>query len=300
MTDDPILQILHPATHDLGGFKVHRTLPHRERTCVGPFIFFDQMGPAKLAAGGGIDVRPHPHINLATVTYLFAGAIDHRDSLGTFATIEPGAVNLMTAGRGIAHSERSPAALRADGPELSGIQTWIALPKAKEEIEPAFEHVAKARLPVVEGGGATARVVMGELWGAASPVTCHSETVYADIHLDPGGAMPVDAGADERAVYVAEGEASLDGLTLERSVLYVLAPGVAATLRSRDGAHVMLCGGAPLDGPRHVWWNFVSSSRERIQQAKEDWRAGRFTLPPDDREEYIPLPTAEPKTVSYP
>jgi redox-sensitive bicupin YhaK (pirin superfamily) len=300
MTDAIILQTLHPATHDLGGFKVHRTLPHRERTCVGPFIFFDQMGPAKLEAGGGIDVRPHPHINLATVTYLFAGAIDHRDSLGTFATIKPGAVNLMTAGRGIAHSERSPAALRADGPELSGIQTWIALPKAKEEIEPAFEHVAKDRLPVVEGGGATARVVMGSLWGAASPVTCHSETIYADIHLEPGGAMPVDAGADERAVYVAEGEASLDGLRLERSVLYVLAPGVAATLRSPAGAHVMLCGGAPLDGPRHVWWNFVSSSRDRIRQAKEDWRAGRFVLPPDDRDEYIPLPVAEPKTVSYP
>jgi redox-sensitive bicupin YhaK (pirin superfamily) len=300
MPDDLILQTLHPATHDLGGFKVHRTLPHRERTTVGPFIFFDQMGPAKLEAGGGIDVRPHPHINLATVTYLFTGAIDHRDSLGTFATIEPGAVNLMTAGRGIAHSERSPAALRAGGPELSGIQTWIALPKAKEEMDPAFEHVAKDRLPVVEGGGASARVVMGTLWGASSPVTCHSETIYADIHLDAGGAMPIDAGADERAVYVAEGEASLDGLKLERSVLYVLAPGAAATLRSDGGAHVMLCGGAPLDGPRHVWWNFVSSSRDRINQAKEDWRAGKFILPPDDKDEFIPLPVVQPKTVSYP
>jgi len=235
MPDDLILQTLRPATHDLGGFKVHRTLPHRERTTIGPFIFFDQMGPAQLPAGGGIDVRPHPHINLATVTYLFAGAIDHRDSLGTFATIEPGAVNLMTAGRGIAHSERSPAALRPAGPELSGIQTWLALPRAKEEIDPAFEHVPKERLPVVDGSGATARVVMGTLWGAASPVTCHSETIYADISLAPGGAMPVDAGADERAVYVAEGEARLDGLTLERSVLYLLAPGVAATLRSEGG-----------------------------------------------------------------
>ena len=300
MPDDLILQTLHPATHDLGGFKVHRTLPHRERTTIGPFIFFDQMGPAHFPAGGGIDVRPHPHINLATVTYLFAGAIDHRDSLGTFATIEPGAVNLMTAGRGIAHSERSPAALRPDGPELSGIQTWLALPKAKEEIDPAFEHVSKDRLPVVDGSGAIARVVMGTLWGASSPVTCHSETIYADISLAAGGVMPIDPGADERAVYVAEGEASLDGLTLERSVLYLLAPGVAATLRSQGGAHVMLCGGAPLDGPRHVWWNFVSSSRDRIQQAKEDWRSGRFALPPDDRDEFIPLPTVPPKTVSYP
>jgi redox-sensitive bicupin YhaK (pirin superfamily) len=301
MTDDAlILQTLHPTTHDLGGFKVHRTLPHRERTMVGPFIFFDQMGPATLAAGTGIDVRPHPHVNLATVTYLFAGAIDHRDSLGTFATIEPGAVNLMTAGRGIAHSERSPQALRPGGPELSGIQTWLALPSAKEEIDPAFEHVAKDRLPLVEGSGASARVVMGNLWGASSPVTCHSETIYADVRLQAGGAMPIDPDADERSLYVAEGEASLDGLTLERSVLYVLRPGTSATLRSGSGAHVMLAGGAPLDGPRHVWWNFVSSRRERIQQAKDDWRSGRFVLPPDDKAEFIPLPEQRPLTVSYP
>jgi redox-sensitive bicupin YhaK (pirin superfamily) len=300
MSEELILQTLHPATHDLGGFKVHRTLPHKARTTVGPFIFFDQMGPAHLPPGGGIDVRPHPHINLATVTYLFAGAIDHRDSLGTFRTIEPGAVNLMTAGRGISHSERSPAQLRPSGPELSGIQTWLALPSAKEEMEPAFEHVAKDALPVVEGGGARARVVMGHLWGAVSPVTCHSETIYADIALEAGGSMPIDAAAEERAIYLAEGEASLDSLPLERSVLYVLAPGIAASLRSARGAHVMLCGGAPLDGPRHVWWNFVSSRRDRIQQAKEDWREGRFALPPEDHEEFIPLPVVQPKTVSYP
>ena len=299
MTDDPFLLTLNPTTHDLGGFKVHRTLPHRERTTVGPFIFFDQMGPAHLAAGTGIDVRPHPHINLATVTYLFAGAIDHRDSLGTFATIEPGAVNLMTAGKGITHSERSPAAVRAAGPELSGIQTWIALPSAKEEMDPAFEHVPKAALPVVEGGGASARIVMGTLWGATSPVTCHSPTIYADIALEAGGAMPIDPEADERAIYLAEGEAWLDGVQLELSTLYVLRPGIAATLRSASGGHVMLCGGAPLDGPRHVFWNFVSSRRDRINQAKEDWKAGRFILPPDDHDEFIPLPEV-PKTVSYP
>jgi redox-sensitive bicupin YhaK (pirin superfamily) len=299
MTDDLILQTLLPTTHDLGGFKVHRTLPHRERTTVGPFIFFDQMGPAHLPQGTGIDVRPHPHINLATVTYLFAGAIDHRDSLGTFATIEPGAVNLMTAGRGISHSERSPAGLRPAGPELSGIQTWIALPQAKEEIDPAFEHTPRAALPVVEGGGASARVVMGTLWGATSPVTCHSATIYADIALQPGGAMPIDPEADERALYLAEGEARLDDLTLQPSCLYVLRPGVRATLRSAGGAHVMLSGGAPLDGRRHVWWNFVSSRRDRIRQAREDWKAGRFALPPDDRDEWIPIPEV-PKTVSYP
>jgi redox-sensitive bicupin YhaK (pirin superfamily) len=298
--DDPFLLTLHPTTHDLGGFKVHRTLPHRERTTIGPFIFFDQMGPATLPPGQGIDVRPHPHINLATVTYLFAGAIDHRDSLGTFARIEPGAVNLMTAGRGIAHSERSPAHLRPDGPELSGIQTWLALPAGKEETDPAFEHVGKDDLPVVEAPGVHARVVMGSLWGAVSPVTCHSPTIYADISLEAGGAIPIDAEADERALYLAAGEAELDGLPLEPSVLYLLRPGARATLRSQRGAHVMLCGGAPLDGPRHVWWNFVSSRRERIRQAKEDWRAGRFILPPDDGDEFIPLPEARPLTVSYP
>lgn len=299
MTDDLFLQTLLPSTHDLGGFKVHRTLPHRQRTTVGPFIFFDQMGPAHLAPGTGVDVRPHPHINLATVTYLFAGAMDHRDSIGTFQTIEPGAVNLMTAGKGITHSERSPLSVRAGGPELSGIQTWLALPTAKEEMDPAFEHVPKAALPVVEGGGALARVVMGSLWGATSPVTCHSHTIYADIHLSEGGAMPVDPEADERAIYLAEGEAWLDGVELEAGTLYVLRPGIAATLRSAGGGHVMLAGGTPLDGPRHVFWNFVSSSRDRINQAKDDWKAGRFTLPPDDHDEFIPLPEV-PKTVSYP
>jgi len=299
MTEDPFLQTLLPTTHDLGGFKVHRTLPHRERTTIGPFIFFDQMGPARLEPGHGIDVRPHPHINLATVTYLFAGAIDHRDSLGTFATIEPGAVNLMTAGSGIVHSERSPAAVRPEGPELSGIQTWLALPSAREETAPAFEHVPRSDLPVVEGVLAKARVVMGSLWGETAPVTCHSHTIYADIHLHAGGAMPIDAEADERGLYVAEGEAALDGVPLERSTLYVLRPGISATLRSAGGGRVMLCGGAPLDGPRHVFWNFVSSRRDRIQQAKEDWRAGRFALPPDDHDEFIPLPEV-PLTVSYP
>jgi hypothetical protein len=299
MTNDLFLLTLRPVTHDLGGFKVHRTLPHRERTTVGPFIFFDQMGPATLPAGEGIDVRPHPHINLATVTYLFAGAIDHRDSLGTYQTIEPGAVNLMTAGRGITHSERSPASERGAGPRLSGIQTWLALPRAKEEIEPAFEHVPQSALPVVDGAGARARVIMGTLWGAASPVTQHSATIYADIMLEPGGSIAIDREADERAIYVAEGSAMLDGLTLEPATLYVLRPGVAATLRSGTGAHVMLCGGEPLDGPRLVFWNFVSSRRDRINQAKDDWRAGRFPLPPDDAAEFIPLPDV-PKTVSYP
>jgi redox-sensitive bicupin YhaK (pirin superfamily) len=299
MLDDFILQTITPTTHDLGGFKVHRTLPSRPRTMVGPFLFFDQMGPAHLDVGTGIDVRPHPHINLATVTYLFEGAIDHRDSIGTFATIEPGAVNLMTAGHGIVHSERSPSAERAQGPALSGIQTWIALPEADEEMDPAFEHVEKAALPTVETTGARARVIMGSLWGVSAPTTTYAETIYADIVLDAGGSVPIDAGADERAVYVALGEASLDGMRLEPMTLYVLKPGIATSLTSKSGGRVMLCGGEAFATPRHVWWNFVSSSRDRINQAKDDWNAGRFAKVPGDEKEFIPIP-AVPKTVSYP
>lgn len=300
MTEDELMiQTIAPVTHDLGGFKVHRTLPSRPRTMVGPFIFFDQMGPAHLDVGTGIDVRPHPHINLATVTYLFAGAIDHRDSLGTFATIEPGAVNLMTAGHGIVHSERSPSAEREKGPELSGIQTWLALPERDEEIDPAFEHVPAAQLPIVEASGVTARVIMGELWGAAAPTTTYAGTIYADIVMAPGSSTPIDADADERALYVALGEASLDGMTLEPMTLYVLRPGVAATLRSASGARVMLCGGEAFATPRHVWWNFVSSRRERIDEAKAQWKAQAFPKVPGDDQEFIPIPEV-PKTISYP
>ncbi|NML08309.1 pirin family protein [Sphingomonas sp. G-3-2-10] len=299
MTDDLFIQTIEPTTHDLGGFKVHRTLPSRPRTMVGPFVFFDQMGPAHLEPGNGIDVRPHPHINLATVTYLYAGAMDHRDSLGTFATIEPGAVNLMTAGRGIVHSERSPQAVRETGFDLSGIQTWLALPERYEEIAPAFEHVPAARLPIVESGGATARVIMGSLWGESAPTTVYAGTIYADILLEPGASIPIDAGADERALYVAIGEASVDGMKLEPTTLYVLRPGIAATLRSESGGRVVLCGGEDFRTPRHVWWNFVSSSRERINQAKHDWKAGNFPTVPGDDKEFIPIPEV-PLTVSYP
>lgn len=300
MTNDDLFDcVLTPVTHDLGGFKVHRTLPAKARTMVGPFLFFDQMGPAILDAGTGIDVRPHPHINLATVTYLFGGAIDHRDSLGTRARIEPGAVNLMTAGHGIVHSERSPSDERAKGPELSGIQTWIALPEAVEEMDPAFEHVTRADLPVIDGGGARARIIMGSLWGARAPTTVYADTIYADIALEAGGSIPIDAAADERALYLAHGQASVDGVPLDPTHLYVLRPGIAATLTSDAGARVMLCGGEAFAKPRHVWWNFVSSSRERINQAKHDWKAGRFPTVPGDDDEFIPLPEV-PKTVSYP
>jgi redox-sensitive bicupin YhaK (pirin superfamily) len=287
-----------PSTHDLGGFKVRRTLPSRPRTMVGPFIFVDQFGPAQLDPGQGMDVRPHPHINLSTVTYLFGGAIDHRDSLGTFATIEPGAVNLMTAGRGIVHSERSPASERQGGALMSGMQTWLALPDGREEIDPAFEHVAAAELPVIEGDGVHARVIMGALWDRTAPTTTHAHTIYADIQLGAGASVPVDASADERAVVVALGDASLDGEPLELYTLYLLRPGVPMTLRSASGARVMLLGGEAFRTPRHVWWNFVSSSRDRINEAKRDWKNGRFPAVPDESE-FIPLPEV-PLTVSYP
>lgn len=299
MFDDFLLRTLQPSSHDLGGFKVHRTLPNKERTMVGPFIFFDQMGPAQLLPGSGIDVRPHPHINLSTVTYLFDGAIGHRDSLGSDLVIEPGAVNLMTAGHGIVHSERSPSEARPQGPVLSGIQTWLALPEAQEEIDPAFEHVPAEALPVIEGQGATARVIMGELWGQSAPTTTYAGTIYADIALEPGGSVPVDASAEERAVYCALGEASLEGMPLEPQRLYILKPGIATTLRSERGGRVMLCGGDAFTTPRHVWWNFVSSRRERIEEAKRAWKAREFPIVPGDDLERIEIPEI-PKTVSYP
>ncbi|MGV1684133.1 pirin family protein [Sphingopyxis sp. NJF-3] len=291
--------VITPSTHDIGAFDVRRTLPNKDRTMVGPFIFVDQFGPAHFDIGKGMDVRPHPHINLATVTYLFEGAIDHRDTLGTYATIRPGACNLMTAGRGIAHSERTPAAERSAGSAISGMQTWLALPDGKEEIAPAFEHVAKEDLPLVEDAGVSARVIMGSLWGATSPITQHSATIYADILMNAGASVPIEAEADERAVLVALGDASLDGEALDRYSLYILKPGQAMTLRATTDARVMLLGGEAFTTPRHVWWNFVSSSRERINQAKHDWKEGAFGLIPGDSDEYIPLPEV-PKTVSYP
>ena len=293
------METITPTTHDLGDFKVRRTLPSRSRRMVGPFIFVDQFGPARLPAGKGMDVRPHPHINLATVTYLFEGAIEHRDSIGSHAVIEPGAVNLMTAGKGIVHSERSPSALRADGPSLYGMQTWLALPDGKEEIEPAFEHVDGTALPLVEDQGVSARVLMGTLWGKTAGITQHSETIYADILLGGGSSMPIDAMTDERGVLVTEGDVSLDGDRLEPFTLYVLKPGEAMTLSAEIPSRVILLGGEAFATPRHVFWNFVSSSRERINQAKEDWKAGRFPLVPGDDKEYIPLPEV-PLTVTYP
>jgi redox-sensitive bicupin YhaK (pirin superfamily) len=297
--EDSVLQTIAPVTHDLGDFKVNRTLPSKQRTMVGPFIFVDEFGPARLPAGRGMDVRPHPHINLATVTYLFEGAIEHRDSIGSHQVIEPGAINLMTAGRGIVHSERSPQALRPDGPSLYGMQTWLALPDGQEEIDPAFDHVPQGALPLIEDGAARARVLMGTLWGATASTPQHSHTIYADIELGAGGSLPIEPNADERAVMLVGGEAGLDGEPLQPFSLYVLRTGHQARLSSGASARIMLMGGEAFATPRHVFWNFVSSSRDRINQAKDDWKALRFPLIPGDEQEYIPLPEV-PKTVSYP
>jgi len=294
-----VLQTIMPVTHDLGAFKVNRSLPSKQRTMVGPFIFVDEFGPARLPAGQGMDVRPHPHINLATVTYLFDGAIEHRDSIGSHQVIEPGAINLMTAGRGIVHSERSPQELRPEGPSLYGMQTWLALPDGQEEAEPAFDHVPSSGLPLIEDGNAKARVLMGTLWGATAATPQHSPTIYADIELGAGGAMPVEAEAEERAVMLVGGAAELDSEGLDPYSLYVLRPGHDARLSSSSGARLMLMGGQAFGTPRYVFWNFVSSSRDRINQAKDDWKALRFPLIPGDDQEFIPLPEV-PTTVSYP
>ena len=292
-----IEQVITPVAHDLGQFEVRRAIPSKARTMVGPFIFVDQFGPAELNLGAGMDVRPHPHINLATVTWLFEGAIDHRDSIGSFATIRPGQVNLMTAGRGIVHSERSPQAERDAGPRLYGMQTWLALPDGREEIDPAFEAVTD--LPVVEDQCARATVIMGDLWGRRAPTTTYADTIYADIELAPTGALPLEISADERAVMLVSGEASVDGQPLGLYQLTVLEPGRNMTLSSARGGRVMLLGGEAFTTRRHVWWNFVSSSKDRIMEARDDWNQRRFPTVPGDEEEFIPIP-GQPKTVSYP
>ncbi|MFM7028435.1 MAG: pirin family protein [Chakrabartia sp.] len=285
----PVEGTLLPVTHDLGAFQVRRVLPARGLTMVGPFCFVDQFGPGTLDIGLGMDVRPHPHIGLSTVTYLFEGAIDHRDSLGSFATITPGAVNLMTAGKRIVHSERSPQAERDKGAPMFGMQTWLALPDGKEEIDPAFEQVAADQLPIIDAKGVKARVIMGSLWGATAPTTCHAPTIYADIMLEAGGSVPIDAEADERALMLVGGSAEISGEAMEAYALYVLRPGMAGTLTSKAGGRVMLMGGADFPTARRVWWNFVSSKQSRIDQAVMDWTEGRFPMVENDPE-FIPLP----------
>ena len=296
----PVEMVIVPRTGDLGGgFQVRRALPSMRRRMVGPFIFLDQMGPIVLAPGKGLDVRPHPHIGLATVTYLFEGEILHRDSLGTVQPIQAGAVNWMTAGRGISHSERTPKELRTTGGRLSGIQIWVALSRREEEIEPAFAHTPAAALPVMEDGGARVRLIAGALYGKRSPVATRSELFYADAALQPGARLEMPASHEERAVFVAAGKLAIEGESFPEGQLVVLRPGQPAVLEAPEPARLMLLGGASMDGPRHIWWNLVSSSREQIEQAKSDWAAGRFPMVPGETDR-IPLPGQKTTVPDYP
>jgi redox-sensitive bicupin YhaK (pirin superfamily) len=279
-----------PRVRDLGdGFTVRRALPHGRRQMVGPFIFFDQMGPVQLMAGQGMDVRPHPHIGLATVTYLFDGRIMHRDSEGNALEITPGAMNLMTAGRGIAHSERTPASARQGIEGMYGIQSWIALPQVHEETDPSFQHFDAASLPAIEDRGVWARVIAGSAFGKTSPVGMLSDWLYAEVVLEAGASAPLDPDTEERAIYVVEGEVEIAGDVFEGPRLLIFRPGDRITVKATRRARLMFLGGAALEGPRYIWWNFVSSRRERIEQAKDDWKTGRFAPVPGETE-FIPLP----------
>ena len=281
--------VIVPRARDLGGFEVRRALPHAKRRLVGPFIFFDQMGPVRFAPGQGIDVRPHPHIGLATVTYLFDGRIMHRDSEGNALEITPGAMNLMTAGRGIAHSERTPMSARETGEAMFGIQSWIALPEAHEEAAPGFQHFPAASLPTVEDGGIKARVIAGSAFGATSPVGMLSDWFYVEVTAEAGALVPLDPDYEERAVYVVEGAVDIAGERFDGPALLIFRPGDRIAVRALAPCRMMFLGGTALEGPRHIWWNFVSSRKERIEQAKEDWKQGRFNPVPNESE-FIPLP----------
>ncbi len=304
---DAIEHVIVPRARDIGAFQVRRALPSAHKQMVGPFIFFDQMGPAEFLLGHGVDVRPHPHIGLATVTYLFEGEIWHRDSLGTSAPIRPGEVNLMSAGRGIVHSERetSEANLVTGGnglfqvkgepasqamKRLFGIQAWAALPKSHEEQAPAFAHHDADELPRIIGEGKRVRLVLGSAYGAASPVAFPHAALFAEAVLAPGAVLPLDPDHDERAVYVASGEIDIAGDKFGEGRLLIFKPGDRISILALAQSRLMLVGGEPMDGPRHIWWNFVSSSKERIEQAREDWRAGRFALVPGDEKEFMTLP----------
>ena len=293
---DLIDTLIIPRARDLGGFAVRRALPAPKRQMVGPFIFFDQMGPAEFLTGQGIDVRPHPHIGLSTVTYLYQGKLHHRDSLGTDQWIEPGAVNWMAAGHGITHSERTDGAARQGPMSLFGIQTWVALPDEAEDDPAAFQHAAKADLPLLQAEGKSLRLILGEAYGEHAPVETQSRLFYADAQLDPGAAIPLPDDHEDRGIYVVGGDVVVGNDRLETGQMAVFRPGDAITVMAGDrGARLMLLGGDTLNGPRYIWWNFVASSRDRIDAAKEAWRAGdwahgRFQLPPGDDAEFIPLP----------
>ena len=291
---DQIETLIVPRVHDLGGLKVQRALPCAKRKMVGPFVFFDQFGPAEFLTGSGVDVRPHPHIGLSTVTYLYQGQMCHQDSLGTSMSIEPGEVNWMTAGKGITHSERTQANIRAHNHSLFGIQTWVALPEDQEEIEPSFEHQKKQALPVIEDKGKCVNLILGTLYGERSPVKVHSEMFYADVHLKAGYKIPLSPEHEDRGLYITQGEIEVAGEVFSSGQMMTFRTGDEITISALKETRMMMLGGESL-GKRHIWWNFVASSKEKIEHAKQawregDWQNGRFSLPPDDQEEFIPLP----------
>lgn len=294
--NDPVETTIIPRARDLGGFEVRRALPSPKRQMVGPFIFFDQMGPAEFITGQGIDVRPHPHIGLATVTYLYKGEFQHRDSLGTNQMIYPGEVNWMIAGNGVTHSERTSDATRQNPSSLFGIQTWVALPEAHEEVDAGFEHHGQDALPFIEAEGKEVRLIIGRAWGEQAPTKTFSDMFYADAVLQPRALLPMPDDHEDRGIYVVSGSIRIAGDIFEAGQMMVLRPGDAITVEAGEqGARLMLLGGETLSGPRYIWWNFVASSQEKIDAAKEawrqeDWQTGRFHLPPDDTGEFIPLP----------
>ena len=285
-----IATILDARARHIDGFPIARLLPAIGRRLVGPFIFFDHMGPAVLAPGQGFDVRPHPHIGLATVTYLFEGESIHRDSLGSYQRIQPGEINWMTAGRGIVHSERTSPELRQTGSRMNGLQLWVALPLAHEEIEPEFHHHPASTLPELDVAGVRVRVLAGTAYGQTSPVRTFSPLFYVDAGMPAGSALELPRDHEERAAYVVAGSITCGAEHAEPGRMLVFTPGTAAELRASADARVALIGGAPIDGERQIWWNFVSSSRDRIERAKHDWKAGRFPRVPGDEVEFVPLP----------
>lgn len=288
-TCDPVELVITPHAKDLGDFEVRRALPAKQRQMVGPFIFFDQMGPTVLAPGQAVDVRPHPHIGLSTITWLFEGQIRHQDNLGFDLVIKPGEVNWMTAGRGIVHSERTPQELRDAPNPLAGIQAWVALPKDQEQIEPAFYHYAAEEFPSFNEDGVSIHLIVGSAWGKTSPVIVQSETLYAQIDLERGKDFAIPDAAEERAIYVFDGALDINGSHFDSGNMIVLKPGRVVKITASSDCRLMLLGGAPMDGPRHLFWNFVASSEELLEKAKDDWRNDRFARVPGD-DERIPLP----------
>ena len=279
-----------PRTVDIGGFEVHRALPSRERQMVGPFIFWDQMGPGQFDSGHGVDVRPHPHIGLSTVTYLFEGTLDHKDSLGNDVRIVPGDVNLMTAGSGIVHSERTGKDIRQQSSSLFGIQSWLAQPKAFEESDPAFIHVQADQFPTFENSLISGKLILGEYEGSISPITLPWETLYLEIKMKQGATFTLSPKTEERALYLVNGTIVIDVKMYDNRQLLVLRPGHELLIEANEDLHFLVLGGAAMDGPRFIWWNFVSSSVERIKSAAADWENGSFAIVPGDEKEYIPLP----------